>query len=195
MSGEANLFSPTEAAYIVGQPVKAVQKAIDEGNIVSRRLRRGGAVVRQVGEPELVYLRLLKEVSGALLPAAKKHVYRRLREQRGVDSVVTLGPIAVDVSEARRDVAARAEMLRKARSFVVSDPGIRGGEPVLRGTRVPVHTLAALSRQGASVKELLETYPWLDREQVEAALTYARAYPRRGRPQRRPWLDRPLGGS
>ena len=192
MSGEANLFSPTEAAYIVGQPVKAVQKAIDEGSIASRRLRRGGAVVRQVGEPELVYLRLLKEVSGALLPAAQKHVYRRLREQRDVDSVVTLGPVAVDVSEARRDVAARTEMLRKARSLVASDHEIRGGEPVLRGTRIPVHMLAELVKQGASAEELLEDYLSLDREKLEAGLAYAEAYPKRGRPQRRPWLDRPL---
>ena len=192
MSTEATLYSPTEAAYIVGRPVKAVQKAIDEGNIASRRLRRGGAVVRQVGEPELVYLRLLREVSGVLLPAAKKHVYRRLREERNGASIVTLGPITVDVSDARRDVAARAERLSKARSLVVSEPGIRGGEPVLRGTRIPVHMLAELVKQGASAEELLEDYPSLDRERLEAGLTYAEAYPKRGRPQRRPWLDRPL---
>ncbi len=186
-------YSPTEAAYIVGQPVKAVQKAIDEGGVASRRVRQGRAVVRRLGEPELVYLRLLKDVSGTLLPAAKRRLYRSLKEQRDGASAVRLGPVTVDVSQARRDVAARAEELRRARSLVVSDPDIRGGEPVLRGTRVPVHMLLELAKQGAPVEELIETYPWLAREQVEAALTYARAYPRRGRPQRRPWLDHPLG--
>lgn len=185
-------YSPTEAAYIIERPVKAVQKAIDEGDVASRRVRQGRTVVRRLGEPELVYLRLLNDVSGTLLPAARRRLYRGLREQRDGASTVRLGPVTVDVSGARRDVAARAEELRRARSLVVSDPDIRGGEPVLRGTRVPVHMLLELHKQGASEEELLGDYPSLDREKLQAALAYAEAYPRRGRPQRRPWLDRPL---
>src|ERR1700730_870233 len=34
--------------------------------------------------------------------------------------------------------------LRRARRLIVSDPGIIGGDPVFRGTRIPVHMIAEL---------------------------------------------------
>lgn len=55
---------------------------------------------------------------------------------------------------------------------------VRAGEPVVRGTRVPVHLLADLSDQGASREELLEDYPAVSPEALDAALRYARLHPR-----------------
>jgi hypothetical protein len=40
---------------------------------------------------------------------------------------------------------------------------------------------------GDSVQELRRAYPALSREQIELAPLYAKAYPLRGRPRRRPW--------
>jgi uncharacterized protein (DUF433 family) len=74
-------------------------------------------------------------------------------------------------------------------SVVVSDPEIRGGEPVVRGTRIPVHTLAELARQGAPRDELLEDYPSLTPETLDAALLYARMHPERDRPRTPPWTN------
>jgi hypothetical protein len=54
-------------------------------------------------------------------------------------------------------------------------------EPVLRGTAIPVHVVAALAR-GQSVAEIVEDYPTLTPSQVEAAIDYAKVYPRTGRP-------------
>jgi uncharacterized protein (DUF433 family) len=82
-----------------------------------------------------------------------------------------------------RELRARIETLEKARSLVVSDPEIRGGEPVIRGTRIPVYLVAAMLHQGASVAEILENYPTLTEEAVELARVYARANPKQGRPQ------------
>jgi acyl-CoA reductase-like NAD-dependent aldehyde dehydrogenase len=41
--------------------------------------------------------------------------------------------------------------------------------------------VAALAR-GQSVAEIVEDFPSLSRDQVEAAIDYAKAYPKRGRP-------------
>jgi uncharacterized protein (DUF433 family) len=85
------------------------------------------------------------------------------------------------------------ERLRKAQRMAISDPEIMGGTPVYRGTRVPVDMVAAMLAQGASTQEILEDYPSLKQEQVELAPLYVAAFPRRGRPTRRPWAkQKPL---
>ncbi|MGO7888896.1 DUF433 domain-containing protein, partial [Rhizobium ruizarguesonis] len=52
------------------------------------------------------------------------------------------------------------------------------GEPLIKGTRVPLHMVAELAR-GQTVAEIVEDFPSLSREQVEAAIEYAKAYPKR----------------
>jgi uncharacterized protein (DUF433 family) len=69
-------------------------------------------------------------------------------------------------------------------SLVTIDSEVCGGAPVVRGTRIPIHTLAALAEQGAPDEELLEDYPSLTAESLAAALEYARAHPRRNQPER-----------
>jgi uncharacterized protein (DUF433 family) len=53
------------------------------------------------------------------------------------------------------------------------DPKIMLGKPVIRGTRVPVELLLRKLGEGASTEDLLDAYPNLDREDVQAALRYA----------------------
>jgi len=55
------------------------------------------------------------------------------------------------------------------------------GEPVIRDTTVPVHVVASLAK-GETIEEILEDYPSLTRAQVENAIEYAKAYPKKGRP-------------
>ncbi len=47
------------------------------------------------------------------------------------------------------------------------------GKPVIRGTRVPVELLLRKLGEGATVEDLLDAYPQLTRQDVQAALTYA----------------------
>jgi uncharacterized protein (DUF433 family) len=58
--------------------------------------------------------------------------------------------------------------------MVIEDPEILSGTPVIRGTRVPVHSVAALFDAGTSVTEILEMYPSLEESQVELASIYAK---------------------
>jgi uncharacterized protein (DUF433 family) len=68
--------------------------------------------------------------------------------------------------------------------MVVEDPEILSGTPVIRGTRIPVHDVAAQVEAGVPIKEILDTYPRLSAAQVELASIYAKAVPQRGRPRR-----------
>lgn len=56
--------------------------------------------------------------------------------------------------------------------MVVSDPGILGGKPVFRGTRLPVETLFEYLADGQTLDYYLETFPSVTREQVLAVLRY-----------------------
>ena len=58
------------------------------------------------------------------------------------------------------------------RKYVHIDPNVMGGEPVVRGTRVPTGLLVALSRAGRSIAELARDYRIKSREFVERAIDY-----------------------
>ena len=52
-------------------------------------------------------------------------------------------------------------------------PGVMGGKACIRGTRVTVATIVGLIADGVTVDEILADYPYLSREDVQAALAYA----------------------
>ena len=52
---------------------------------------------------------------------------------------------------------------------ITSDPAIMGGVPVFKGTRIPVSLVVAMLQQGALDRELLENYPTLTQEMIDAA--------------------------
>jgi uncharacterized protein (DUF433 family) len=77
----------------------------------------------------------------------------------------------------------RMERLAAARAMVVSDPALLGGAPVVRGTRIPAHDVAAALAAGLPIDRILAAYPSLDADRIELAAIYAEANPVRGRPR------------
>jgi uncharacterized protein (DUF433 family) len=61
----------------------------------------------------------------------------------------------------------------KFENRIVRDPEILGGKPVIRGTRVPVERIIAHLAQCPDVDDLLQAYPRLTKQDVQAALEYA----------------------
>ena len=59
--------------------------------------------------------------------------------------------------------------------LVVVDPGILGGEPVFRGTRVPVASLFEHLESDCPLDEFLENFPSVSREAAVGVLTNAQA--------------------
>lgn len=56
---------------------------------------------------------------------------------------------------------------------VTHDPRVMGGRPCLRGMRVTVGTIVGLLASGHTEAEVLAAYPYLEREDIQAALSYA----------------------
>jgi uncharacterized protein (DUF433 family) len=183
--------SPREAVFVTGLSEKTIQQAIDRKEIATLPSRREGEQERLLGFPELVYLSLRDSVGRLLSPEGKRMLRQKLDVLRAtpVPAGVSMGPLELNFEGNVEAVCERLARIDQARMFVTSDPQVRAGEPVVRGTRIPVSVLADLAGQGASREELLEDYPALTAESLEAALLHAQLYPRRGRPRRAPWQN------
>ncbi len=58
---------------------------------------------------------------------------------------------------------------------ITLEPGKCGGSPCIRGYRIRVSDILSLLGAGASHAEILEDYPFLEEEDIFAALEYAAA--------------------
>lgn len=56
---------------------------------------------------------------------------------------------------------------------ITHDPAVMGGRPCIRGMRITVGTVLGMLATGHSTKDLLELYPYLEAEDIKAALSYA----------------------
>jgi uncharacterized protein (DUF433 family) len=56
---------------------------------------------------------------------------------------------------------------------ITHDPAVMGGRPCIRGMRVTVGTIMGLLAAGRTQSEILAAYPYLEAEDVKAALAYA----------------------
>ncbi len=56
---------------------------------------------------------------------------------------------------------------------IVVDPDIHHGDACIRGTRIPVATVLACLAQGMTTEDILNEYPALTPEDIQAALAYA----------------------
>jgi uncharacterized protein (DUF433 family) len=63
---------------------------------------------------------------------------------------------------------------RKVLQRITVNPQIFGGKPIIRGRRLAVEHVLAMLAAGDSADTLLEGYPWLELEDIQACLLYAR---------------------
>ena len=56
---------------------------------------------------------------------------------------------------------------------ITFDPQVMGGRPCIRNLRVTVGTIVGLFAAGRSEQEILQAYPYLQPEDLRAALAYA----------------------
>ena len=193
MSRFDQVLTANEAASVAKVPLKQVHRIIDAGLLAgSVKNRKGTRVILGTG---IVGLKLAYVTADILTPDARRRVVRsvlrkpKLRAVRESAVIIDLEPIASSVRDGLGE-------LDRARKMIVSDKEILGGAPCFKGTRIPVHDIADMIGNGDPKAEILKAFPVLNGEQVDAAAIYAAAYPRRGRPRRRPaWHRKPPSSS
>jgi uncharacterized protein (DUF433 family) len=56
---------------------------------------------------------------------------------------------------------------------ITFDPDVKGGRACIRGMRITVSLILNLIANGMTRDEILEAYPYLESEDIQAALNYA----------------------
>lgn len=185
-------YTPAEASALTNLPIRTVRRLIDRRLIRPRRLQTGRSVQRLLSWEQLVYLRLEAEGLGLLPVTERRKIAKQIEADAGIDvvSVSEGAALLIQVKTVRKELGERLKKLERAESVIVEDPETMRGTPVYRETRIPVELIADMLDQGASIDDILEGYPALDREKIELAPLYVQAFPRRGRPGARPWAKR-----
>jgi uncharacterized protein (DUF433 family) len=63
---------------------------------------------------------------------------------------------------------------QKLLSRITVNPAIFGGKPIVRGRRIAVEHILGMLAAGDTPKEILDSYPFMEREDIQACLVYAR---------------------
>ena len=190
MPEAARLYTPAEAGAVSGLKLKAVHNAIDKRIVEPASKGRGAAVagVKRTGprfltREDLVRLRVWRGVGDTLSADRRRRLFVAIAATPKAKTVKADELLIIDVGEARKQVERGVRHLEAAESIVVKDKGTLGGEPVFKGTRIPVYGIVAMLGAGASAEELLSGYPKLTERMIELAGVWVSAHPRRGRPK------------
>jgi uncharacterized protein (DUF433 family) len=184
------MLTRREAAELVHVPLSALDKAIEQKVITAYR-RRDRSLLRS---EDVGVVALLQRTAFPLPVTVKRRIKRWVRETEpfrpGQDSELAISDALIIrwPSELTETIEAAESYARLRDRWVETNPTIKGGEPVIRGTRIGVRAVAQRIAHGDSIDTLTEDYPHVPAEAFQTACTYARANPRRGRPVR-PWRD------
>lgn len=175
------LLTRNEVAEISGVSVNAVNKALEQ-RIAKPRRARGRTLL---APEEAAALALISELPVRLSVKIKRELRNWIVHSSPARAEeFELSPaLRVAMTDYAAKVARRAaEYVRLRDKYVEVNPGKMGGTPVIRGTRVPVRTLAQLVEGGESWEALQEDYPHISEEAYDLAVLWAKGNPRRGRP-------------
>jgi uncharacterized protein (DUF433 family) len=190
-SREEASFNRREAAYFADTSLRQVNKAIEEKVV---KAWRPDARRVYLDRNDVLALALISKAQLKLPRQTKKQIYEWISSSvHGKD----LEPAELALSEVLvirldRELVSMAKALnayREARErYVTTDSEIQGGEPIVSGTRLPVHSVATRLQRGDTLADLAKDHPGIPQSAFEAARIYAEAHPRRGRPAR-PWRE------
>jgi uncharacterized protein (DUF433 family) len=190
---EAVAFTAAEVAFVLREPVKTVKKALDEGPVQAKLVRRAGSAVRAIEWTDVLYLFAVRTLRDELTPKARREFYHALKRvpvERAHE--VRFGRLSVAIDDLKAEVHKRARELADLAEKVEFR---RDGEALLKGTDIEVHRIAALLGGGMTPEQIGEDYPLLTPQAVAAAKAYAAAHPKAGRPYPSETVKRALKGA
>ena len=190
MTSATRLYTAAEAGAVSGLKLKAVHNAIDKRivepvaklrPVSSGKVGRAGP--RWLTGEDLVRLRVWRGVGDTLSAERRQRLFVAIAAAPTAKTLKADELLIVDVGEARKQIDRGVRDLEAAEAIVVADKVTLGGEPVFKGTRIPVYGVASMLEAGATPDDLLSGYPELTERMLYLARLWAAAHPRRGRPK------------
>jgi uncharacterized protein (DUF433 family) len=185
-----SMLTRREVVEIAHVPLGALDKAIEQKIVtVHRRRERSWLASEDVG-----VIALLQELALPLPVTVKRKIRRWVREtepyrtENGSELQISDALVVRWSPKVSETVHAAESYARLRGQWIETNPSIKGGEPVIRGTRVGVRAVAQRIEHSDTIQTLVEDYPHIPAEAFQTAYTYAKAHPRRGRPTRA-WRD------
>src|SRR6266849_482072 len=59
------------------------------------------------------------------------------------------------------------------KKYIISDPNIMGGAPVIKGTRIPIEVILHRLKEGNTIEAIHTMYSWVDRKTLTGAVEEA----------------------
>lgn len=174
------VFTVPQVSAMLSLPPKAINNLLDRelAALPGTSSRIEG---RNVTAKGVLAIELLVALAQKLVPNFRLRMVQKSLACDSGSLRVDEDGVVVELAKHREKVNARMARLRQAEAMVESSHDVLSGMPCILGTRLPVHLVAALAgKHGAKVA--LTTYPTLTANQVDLAVMYAQAHPRRGRP-------------
>lgn len=136
-----------------------------------QRVRRAVRSLREMGETE--------HLSSYRLVALGRDVVWRVSEDEAVDLTRHPGQQVIvgmaDILDAfPAPGGGEVVPLYHPEPGVSIDPGVRGGYPVIEGTRVPFDVVAALLDDGIAAEDVAQFYPGVEADAARGALAFSR---------------------
>jgi uncharacterized protein (DUF433 family) len=178
-------LSPREVSMLAEVSLPTVKKALQHHKLQVRRT--GGRVLC---EPRAVFAMAAYARLDARLSAGAQ---QRLRDELFAHSDVL--PESIEISdvlvlrvtdEMRRAHVRAIEYIAARSAHIECRVEVLGGAPVVAGTRLSVHALAARIEGGEDWAALEQDYPDVSPDAFRVAVDVARSHPPVGRP-RKPW--------
>jgi uncharacterized protein (DUF433 family)/DNA-binding transcriptional MerR regulator len=137
------------------------------------RIRRAVQTLRTLDPDEWRHLSSYKlaATGTSIVVVTPDGVVLDVDEHRGtILDEVLLGDV---LGRFKRDDGKRVPALAHPRTNISVDPGVLGGYPVVKGTRVPYDVVAGLADEGYSHAEIVELYPSVKAAKIADAQAFA----------------------
>ena len=166
------LFTTGEAAALADATPGAVEKAIEEGIVEVRKApaAKGSARPRRLlSVAGVYYIAFLKNCAFRFSKEHKHKLWSCLKTtppERLLKTRWHFSPgVEVNPGELLRPVAERVKRYARARDrWIGANPEIKGGTPVIKGTRMTVYSVAGRVKRGDTIEAIMEENPDLPRK-------------------------------
>ncbi|HEV2398756.1 MAG TPA: DUF433 domain-containing protein [Candidatus Sulfotelmatobacter sp.] len=191
------LFSVSEAAAIAEVSPDTIRTALEKKSVAPSSKRKTGKAVRyQFSVGDVLLVKVLVEFPFALSKEDKRSLAQILSHgdrtaarwsREGADLVYRAGDmqVLIECKAFLQKVARNLSSFRWGRRRIVSNPEVMGGEPVFRGTRIPLQHVASLFRKGVPEKEIAQDFRALGIRDLAYAQLFSRLGDKPGRPRKR----------